>query len=32
MIHYSCAKMNGCSAILSYDRDFDNLDVERKEP
>ena len=32
MLHYSCAKMNGCSAILSYDRDFDNLDVKREEP
>lgn len=32
MIHYSCAKLNGCSAILSYDRDFDNLDIKRQEP
>ena len=31
-IHYSCALMNGCSAIASYDKDFDNLDIPRKEP
>ena len=31
-IHYSCAVMNGCSAIISYDKDFDNLDIPREEP
>ena len=31
-IHYSCALMNGCSAIISYDEDFDNLDIPREEP
>lgn len=32
LIHYSCALVNGCSAIASYDKDFDNLDIPRKEP
>lgn len=32
MIHYSCAIVNNCSAIISYDRDFDNLDIPREEP
>ena len=31
-IHYSCALMNGCRAIISYDKDFDNLDIPREEP
>ena len=31
-IHYSCAVTNGCSAIMSFDKDFDNLDVPREEP
>lgn len=32
LLHYSCAIVNGCSAILSFDRDFDNLDIPREEP
>lgn len=32
IIHYSCALINGCEAIVSYDKDFDNLDIPRVEP
>ncbi len=32
IVHYSCALINGCDAILSYDKDFDNLDIPREEP
>ena len=31
-IHYSCAIVNNCDAIISYDKDFDNLDIPREEP
>ena len=31
-IHYNCALLNNCNAILSYDKDFDNLDIPRREP
>ena len=32
LIHYSCAVTNGCGAIISFDKDFDNLDIPREEP
>lgn len=32
LIHYSCALLNDCSAIISYDKDFDNLEISREEP
>src|SRR3989338_4092923 len=32
LIHYSCAIVNNCDAIVSYDKDFDNLDIPRKDP
>lgn len=32
VIHYTCALMNNCSSIVSYDEDFDNLDIPREEP
>lgn len=32
MIHFSCALINGCDAIISYDKDFENLDIKREEP
>ena len=32
VIHYCCAIMNNCDAIVSYDKDFDNLDIPREEP
>ena len=32
LIHYSCAITNSCSAIISYDKDFDDLDIPREEP
>ena len=31
VIHYCCALMNNCDAIVSYDTDFDNLDIPREE-
>ena len=31
-IHYTCALINGCNVIVSYDRDFDNLAIQREEP
>ena len=31
-IHYTCALLSGCSAILSYDSDFNNLEIPREEP
>ena len=31
-IHYSCALINNCNAFVSYDKDFDNLDIPREEP
>ena len=31
-IHYTCALLNNCSAIFSYDKDFNGLDIPRKEP
>jgi len=30
--HYYLAKKLGVEAIISYDRHFDRVDVERKEP
>ena len=32
MVHYSCALINGCNVIVSYDKDFDGLDIPREEP
>ena len=32
MLHYSCALIKNCDAIVSYDKDFDNLDIPREEP
>ena len=31
-IHYTCALLSGCSSILSYDSDFDGLEIKREEP
>jgi len=31
-IHYYAAKRLGATAIVSFDRDFDNLDIPRLEP
>ena len=31
-VHYACALANNCDSILSYDKDFDKLDLEREEP
>lgn len=31
-IHYCCALLNNCDTIVSYDTDFDNLDIPREEP
>lgn len=32
LAHYCCALANECTTILSYDRDFDDLAIERNEP
>lgn len=31
-IHYTCALLSGCSSILSYDSDFNGLEIKREEP
>lgn len=31
-IHYAAALLNNCSEIVSYDKDFDNLEIKRVEP
>ncbi len=31
-VHYACAAISHCSSILSYDKDFDHLDIPREEP
>ncbi len=32
LIHYTCALLNNCSEIISYDKDFDKLEIPRHEP
>ena len=32
LIHYTTALLNNCSEIVSYDRDFDDLEIKRVEP
>ena|SRR3989344_3178496 len=32
MIHYTSALLNNCESIISYDKDFDNLEIKRIEP
>lgn len=32
MIHHTCALLNECNVILSYDSDFNNLEIPRREP
>lgn len=32
LIHYTCALLSSCDSILSYDKDFNNLDIPREEP
>jgi len=29
LIHYTTALLNGCFSIISYDKHFDNLEIER---
>ena len=31
-IHYTCALLTNCSAILTFDKDFNGLDIPREEP
>ncbi|MDP3640383.1 MAG: PIN domain-containing protein [Nanoarchaeota archaeon] len=31
LVHYATAQLHQCDAILSYDRDFEGLDILRKE-
>lgn len=32
LIHYLTALNNDCARIISYDKDFDNLEIRREEP
>lgn len=32
IIHYTIALQNNCTTILSYDKDFNNLEIPRNEP
>ena len=32
LLHYTSAQQYSCSAILSYDKDFNGLDIAREEP
>lgn len=32
IIHYTTALLNNCSEIISYDNDFDRLEIKRAEP
>ena len=32
LVHYTTALMYNCEAILTYDKDFNNLDISREEP
>ena len=32
LIHYATALINECAEIISYDKDFDNLQIRRTEP
>ena len=32
LIHYTTALINNCSEIVSYDKDFDGLEIKRIEP
>ncbi len=31
-VHYTVALLKGCSEIISYDKDFDNLAIKRIQP
>ena len=31
-IHYCCALLDNCTEILSYDKDFDKVELPREEP
>jgi|TARA_Y100000310_G_C20701283_1_gene830150 predicted nucleic acid-binding protein len=32
LIHYTTALLQNCPSIISYDKDFDNLEIKRIEP
>lgn len=32
LIHYTTALLNNCDVIMSYDTDFNNLEIPREEP
>lgn len=32
LVHYTTALLNNCDSIVSYDSDFDNLEIPREEP
>ncbi|MBI5065911.1 PIN domain-containing protein [Candidatus Woesearchaeota archaeon] len=31
LVHYTSALLNNCNSIISYDKDFDDLEIIRKE-
>lgn len=32
LLHYTTALLHNCETILTYDKDFNNLDIPREEP
>lgn len=32
LVHYTTALLKGCYSIISYDKDFNNLELKREEP
>lgn len=32
LIHYTIALLQNCESIVTYDKDFDELDMKREEP
>ena len=32
LVHYTVASLKNCEAIVTYDLDFDNLEIPREEP
>ena len=32
LVHYTTALLKGCSSIVSYDQDFNNLEIKKIEP
>ncbi len=32
LVHYTTALLNNCTSLISYDKDFDKLEIKRVEP